>query len=190
MPKNGRMQYTEKMKYIAFLRGIGPGNPNMTNDKLRMVFESLGFSDVRSVISSGNIIFTSSLGDQSKLEAIIQAGLQEKLGIPGGTIVRSENELRTFLATNPFGPRKHSKESYLIATFVKDRRFVPPFPIPHDTGYGSTVLSYNKEASALASVTDATRVKTPDFMVWLEKQCGKGITTRTWKTVERIVAKF
>lgn len=178
------------MKYIALLRGIGPGNPNMTNDKLRGVFESLGFDNVRSVISSGNIIFASDEQDERELENKIQQALASQLGIPGGTIVRSEDEMRALLVTSPFGSREHSKESYLVMTFVKDRRFVPPFPIPHDTGYGSTVLSYNKEASALASVTDATRVKTPDFMVWLEKQCGKGITTRTWKTVERIAAKF
>lgn len=29
-------------RYAALLRGIGPGNPNMRNDKLRGVFEGLG----------------------------------------------------------------------------------------------------------------------------------------------------
>ncbi|MBA3630747.1 MAG: DUF1697 domain-containing protein [Actinobacteria bacterium] len=40
--------------YVALLRGIGPSNPNMRNDRLRAVFEDLGFSNVRAVISSGN----------------------------------------------------------------------------------------------------------------------------------------
>jgi uncharacterized protein (DUF1697 family) len=34
------------MKYAAFLRGIGPGDPRMRNDQLRGVFESLGYSDI------------------------------------------------------------------------------------------------------------------------------------------------
>lgn len=46
-------------KYIALLRGISPSNPNMRNKKLRAVFESLGFSNVQTIISSGNVIFTS-----------------------------------------------------------------------------------------------------------------------------------
>jgi hypothetical protein len=36
-------------------------------------------------------------------------------------------------------------------------------------------------------VIDLTSAKTPDLMIWLEKKFGKEITTRTWKTVERIL---
>jgi len=39
----------------------------------------------------------------------------------------------------------------------------------------------------ICSVIDLTSAKTPDLMVWLEKKLGKEITTRTWKTVERIL---
>jgi hypothetical protein len=39
---------------------------------------------------------------------------------------------------------------------------------------------------AICSVVDLTGAKTPDLMLWLEKKFGKEITTRTWKTVERI----
>lgn len=48
-------------KYVALLRGIGPSNPNMHGAKLRGVLEGLGFRDVQSVISSGNVIFSSDL---------------------------------------------------------------------------------------------------------------------------------
>ena len=44
-------------KYVALLRGITPSNPKLRNEKLRNVFESLGYKNVVSVISSGNIIF-------------------------------------------------------------------------------------------------------------------------------------
>jgi hypothetical protein len=43
---------------------------------------------------------------------------------------------------------------------------------------------------AICSVIDLTGSKTPDLMVWLEKQFGKQITTRTWKTVGRILRKL
>ncbi len=33
-------------RYAALLRGIAPSNPNMTNDKLRGVFEGLGLEGV------------------------------------------------------------------------------------------------------------------------------------------------
>jgi uncharacterized protein (DUF1697 family) len=47
------------MKYTALLRGIGPSNPNMRNEKLREVFQKLGFQNVQTVISSGNVLFES-----------------------------------------------------------------------------------------------------------------------------------
>ena len=40
---------------------------------------------------------------------------------------------------------------------------------------------------AICSVIDLTSAKTPDLMLWLEKKFGKEITTRTWKTVQRIL---
>jgi uncharacterized protein (DUF1697 family) len=40
---------------------------------------------------------------------------------------------------------------------------------------------------AICSVIDLTSSQTPDLMLWLEKKFGKEITTRTWKTVERIL---
>jgi uncharacterized protein (DUF1697 family) len=45
------------VKYVALLRGIAPTNPNMRNDKLRGVFEKLSFENVKTVISSGNVVF-------------------------------------------------------------------------------------------------------------------------------------
>ena len=46
-------------RYAALLRGIAPSGPNMTNDKLRGVFEELGYEHVASVLASGNIVFDS-----------------------------------------------------------------------------------------------------------------------------------
>lgn len=178
------------MKYIALLRGIGPGNPNMTNDKLRGVFEALGFTDVRSVISSGNIIFTAPEENLEMLETRIQKGLHETLGIPGGTIVRSEAEIKAFLNTQPFGELEHSPASYLNVTFMKTRHMPLPIKLPYVSDRGYVLQSYDSNIDAVCSVVDTTTGKTVDYMIWMEKQCGKDITTRTWKTVERIAKKF
>lgn len=178
------------MKYIALLRGIGPANPNMTNDKLRGVFETLGFTDVRSVISSGNIIFTAPEGDTSELETVIQTGLHEMLGIPGGTIIRSEDEIKAFVDTQPFGDREHGPASYLTVTFMKARNFTFPLDLPYRSDRGYVLEGYDAEIDAMCTVVDTTSGKTIDYMTWMEKQCGKDITTRTWKTVERIAKKF
>ena len=67
-------------KYVALLRGIAPTNPNMRNDKLRSVFEKLGFENVKTVISSGNVVFESPSRSIRKLEERIAKAFPEELG--------------------------------------------------------------------------------------------------------------
>ena len=48
------------MKYVALLRGINVGgNRKVPMAELKLVFEQCGFSDVRTYINSGNVIFES-----------------------------------------------------------------------------------------------------------------------------------
>ncbi len=154
------------MKYAALLRGIMPSNPNMKNEKLKGLFEELGFTNVKTVISSGNVLFESPSKNSKKLETDIEKALPEKLGFNSITIIRSREELEKLVKSNPFKGVKEDKNNYLIVTFFKDRR---------------------KE---LCTVIDMSKGRTPDFMRDIEKQFGKEITTRTWKTVNRIIDKL
>ena len=58
--------------YVALLRGIGPTNPNMRNDKLCAAIESIGATDVRSVLASGNVVFSSTSRSTAALEQKIE----------------------------------------------------------------------------------------------------------------------
>jgi uncharacterized protein (DUF1697 family) len=172
-------------KYVALLRGIAPMNPNMRNDKLRGVFENLGFENVKTVISSGNVIFDSPSRSVKKLEDTIERALPEQLGFRSTTIIRSQKQLQQLLDQNPFQGMVHSQTSSLNVTFLKQKRKAG-MKFPHkvkDRDY-ELLGMYD---GAICSVIDLTSSKTPDLMVWLEKQFGKEITTRTWKTVERIL---
>ncbi|HVS58521.1 MAG TPA: DUF1697 domain-containing protein [Candidatus Saccharimonadales bacterium] len=167
------------MKYAALLRGIGPANPNMHGGKLAGVMQDLGFSNVQSVISSGNVVFESDSGDITQLEATIQAAWPERLGFTSMTIVRSQAQLEALAAQDPYKGLAHSRESYLLVTFFKTA------PEGLTDNYYSDL-----GVNALCSVIDTTTSKTPDFMGKLERQFSKDITSRTWLTIQRILAKM
>ena len=156
-------------------------NPNMRNEKLRGIFEELGFTNVKTVISSGNVLFESPEKDSAKLEDRIEAALPEKLGFTSTTIIRSQNDLKELVVANPFAGYEHGWKTSLNVTFLKhapEHRNVLE-------GRGFTIADvFNRE---VCSVIDLTAAKTPDFMAKAEKTFGKQITTRTWKTVERII---
>ncbi|MDQ3014864.1 MAG: DUF1697 domain-containing protein [bacterium] len=148
------------------MRGNMPSNPNMRNEKLRQVFETEGFTNVQTVISSGNVIFTSLIKDVAKIETRSEKALEKNLGIKGCTIIRSLKELETIIKKDPFNGKPHSNTSYLIVTFLK------------------------KKPYEIYTVVDLSKSGTPDFMKIAEKEYGKEITTRTWKTVQRIITKM
>jgi uncharacterized protein (DUF1697 family) len=174
--------------YVALLRGIGPGNPNMRNEKLRGVFENLGFGNVRTVISSGNVLFDSSSSAVRALETQIEEAISDQLGFTSTTIIRSRKQIQALVDRDPFGAVEHTNKTHLNVTFLKRKpKKAWRFPYrPKDRDY--TVLDiYDRD---ICSVIDLTSARTPDLMAWLEKEFGKEITTRTFNSVGRILRKL
>ncbi len=182
-------------RYAAFIRGIMPSNPNMTGARLRGVFEDLGFAQVSSVLASGNVLFAAADTDAAVLAPRIETALQETLGIPGRTIVRSVAELRALRDSDPFPGMTHGRGSYLTVTFV-GRDGPPAIPARGKAeesrgGALSELLGVHAGSRAILAVTDnSVPGRTPEVMVRLEKAYGADITTRTWPTVQRVLAKL
>lgn len=175
-------------KYTAFLRGFNPLNPNMRNENLRSVFKDIGFNGVQTVISSGNVLFETPSRNVEELEAVIQETLYLKLGFKSTIIIRSKDELELLVRKDPFKGIEDSLKSRLNVTFLKNEPTTEiEFPY-HAENKGYTVLDICDRA--ICSIVDLTRAKTPDLMRWLEKEFGKEITTRTWKTVVRILKRM
>ena len=175
-------------QYVALLRGISPTNPAMRNEKLRGVFEDLGLTHVQTVISSGNVLFESPITDVHELEGKIEEALPAHLGFTSTTIIRSREQLQQLVNKKPFKGVEHTQKTYLTVTFFKNEfRTELDFPYRPENKTYEILGMYDY---AMCSVVDLTGAKTPDLMSWLEKQFGKEITTRTWKTVERILKKL
>ena len=163
-------------------------NPNMRNEKLRGVFEDLGFDNVRTVISSGNVLFESKSTAIKAMETKIEAAFPMQLGFNSTTIIRSRKQLQTLVERDPFEGAEHGRKTYLTVTFAKSKvrtNLEVPYA-PEERDY-TLVALYDRE---ICSVTDLTSAKAPDLMLWLEREFGKEITTRTYQTVLRILKKL
>jgi uncharacterized protein (DUF1697 family) len=177
-------------EYAALLRGIAPSGTNMTNDKLRGVFERLGFENVGSVLASGNIVFRSVDMDIPALEQRIEDRLASDLGIASRTIIRTLPELRALLDSEPFPGLSHGRDTYLTATFLKHAP-APPDALTDQPDLHTRVVRYDRTARVVLAITQVSIPgQGPSFMTWLEKSYGQDITTRSWLTVQRIVRKL
>lgn len=86
--------------YVAFLRGINVGGKNMVPmQALKESFERLGFKDVTTYISSGNVLFRAASNDPRKLESRIDRMLSQEYGLQGRTVVRSHTEMARLVKT-------------------------------------------------------------------------------------------
>jgi uncharacterized protein (DUF1697 family) len=88
--------------FVALLRAInvgGTGKLLMTD--LVKLCEKADFTDVRTYIQSGNVVFAAK-GTEAKVQATLEKALAAKLGKPVGVFLRTAAQLATVLADNPF----------------------------------------------------------------------------------------
>lgn len=89
--------------YIALLRAVNVGGTGkLPMARLKALCEQLGFTQVRTVIASGNVILASRRG-AAQVQEQLAAALHEELGKPVGVLVRGVDEMRAVLAAQPFG---------------------------------------------------------------------------------------
>jgi uncharacterized protein (DUF1697 family) len=158
----------------------------MRNERFVEVVEGLGYSDVRTVLSTGNVVFRADEEDARALEDRIEPAWPEQLGFRSTTIVRSFDEIAALVADDPFGGVPHGPSSYQLVTFVKQR---PVSPLEHREP-GFEVVGVHERSGAVLTLTDQTGSGATDVMSWLDKQLGKEISSRTSLTVARILLKM
>lgn len=104
-------------KYVALLRAVnvgGTGKLSMT--ELKAMCEDAGFTQVRTYIASGNVVFKSAAAPK-KEKAALEARLLAYAGKPVGVMVRTAAEMATVLAGNPF-PK--AAPNLTVAIFLDD----------------------------------------------------------------------
>lgn len=91
-------------QYVALLRGINVGGKNIIKmAELRACFEARGFSNVRTYIQSGNVLFYADGLDWAALTGQIEDALSKTFDYSSRVVVRSEEEMKATVAQAPQG---------------------------------------------------------------------------------------
>jgi uncharacterized protein (DUF1697 family) len=92
-------------RYAAFLRAVNLGSTRKASSgQLRALFEGLGFHDVATFRTSGNVVFDTARASEAKLTERIEKGLAEELGFDVTIFLRSAKEIRAIADAEPFPP--------------------------------------------------------------------------------------
>ena len=148
---------------------------------LKQAFLAAGFTDVATVLSSGNVVFTARAASVSGLQRKAEAAMQDHLGRTFLTIVRPIDALRELLASDPYRAFRLKPAAKRIVTFLlrpPSTRITLPVELE-----GARILAMR--GSEIFSAYLPTS-KGPVFMSLIEKTFGKEQTTRTWDTVAKV----
>ena len=177
--------------HVAFLRAINVGGHVVKMDRLRALFEEMGFGAVETFIASGNVAFAAGGTDGAALEGTIETRLRDSLGYEVATFVRTRAALAAVSARRPFGDADGATDGPPPSLFIAFLKAPPPPDVwervlafrgpTDDFATHGRELYWSLRGSVLDSKFSGAR---------LEKLLGAPATLRNATTVRKLAAKF
>lgn len=171
--------------YVALLRGINVGKAKrIAMADLRELFEGLGFTGVRTVLNSGNVVFHAAEGAPKPSAASIAKALEAELGVSAPVTVVSGRDWARIVAENPL--LEVAKDpSRLLVTFPATRAQREALAELAKKRWTPDALVVGKLAAYAWCAKGIL-----DSALWpaLERELGRGVTSRNWATVMKIHA--
>jgi uncharacterized protein (DUF1697 family) len=172
-------------KFVALLRGVNVGKAKrLPMADFRSLLESLGYSEVRTLLNSGNAVFSGAAAASGRHAERIRQALSAQLGLDVPAVVKSAKELAAIEAGNALAGAA-TDPSRLLVAFAPDARTLD----------GLAALAGLVNAPEQWHVGQhAAYLLCPDGI--LQSQAGKAllgkagqaVTTRNWATVLKIRA--
>jgi uncharacterized protein (DUF1697 family) len=175
-------------RHVALLRGINVGGHRMIKkDELQAIFEGCGFTEVRPVLASGNVVFSSRPADEADLKATIESALEDALGYPVDVLVRSIDYLNELIELDPFGAVGPGDGHNYVTFMTTAPETIPPMPEHVKDQYFLALGLHDREFFAVSYKRPDGRYG--DFGAYMARHFGKQpVTTRNWKTVQKLAA--
>lgn len=176
-------------RYIALLGGINVGGHRVKMADLRVLFETLGYTNVATVIASGNVIFETVPTDPMLLQTRIEQKLGDVLGYRVPTFLRSATELAVIARYQPFTSSNLTTDPYTLSVMF----LAAPFPAESQQALGGFATAMDAFHVHQREIYWLCRGKTTQSLVdW--PRLGKAIalpalTVRNATTVRKIAAR-
>src|SRR6187402_2596781 len=103
-------------RYVALFRGINVGKAKrVAMADLRSLLGKLGYKDVRTLLNSGNAVFSGDAGPASGHADRIRQAVLKKTGVDAMVIVKSAKDIEGIIAGNELGPTADDHSRLLVA---------------------------------------------------------------------------
>ena len=170
---------------IALLRGVNVGgNKKVAMADLKAMVEALGFTQVKTLLQSGNVVFEAGDRTDGELEALLEREAEKRLGLVSKFVVRGPQAWRAIIDANPFPDEAEREPSRLLVNVARE------------------TVAAEQLAVIRAVATPGEKIEAVDRCVYIffgdgiadskaavafgKKSLGLTATGRNWNTVRKI----
>jgi uncharacterized protein (DUF1697 family) len=177
--------------HVALLRAVNLGAHNKVAMRdLCALVESCGLVDARSLLQSGNVVFTLGAGraaaGAADLERLLEKASEKKLGVKTDYFVRTAKEWKALIAGNPFKEEAARDPSHLLMVALKDAPAAAAVRALQGAIAGRETVAVKGRHAYIAYRDGIGR--SPLTMASIEKKLGTRGTGRNWNTVLKLAA--
>jgi len=172
-------------RQVALLRGINVGKAKrVAMADLRALLEKLGYTEVKTLLNSGNVVFTSPHANTRAVAARLEKEIEAKLGIQARVMVLSGGELTSIIKENSL-LKVMDNPSRLLVGIVNDHADLAKIEPLRKQEWGNDALAVGKLASYLWCGDGILESK---LLAAYSKSLKDSVTTRNWSTILKLQA--
>jgi len=172
-------------KFVVLLRGVNVGKAKrVPMADFRALLEGLGYTDVSTLLNSGNAVFSAAKGTPSKHAASIRAALLEQLQVDVPVIVKSAKEMAAAVAENAIEVDADLHSRFLVA-FTQDSADLAKLAAVEPLLHPDERFAIGSHAAYLFCAMGILESKAGEAMLG---KIGRGATTRNWATTLKLLA--
>jgi uncharacterized protein (DUF1697 family) len=170
-------------RYVALFRGINVGKAKrIAMADLRALLARLGFTDIQTLLNSGNAVFSGAAEAPARLAARLRAEVAKKLGVDALVIIKSAQDIDGVIAGNEL-EHLAPDHSRLLVVMTNDIKSLVALKAVANAEWGAEKVHVGRQA---AYVWCANGILESKAAVALLKNLDEKGTTRNWATLAKI----
>lgn len=172
-------------RYVALFRGINVGKAKrIAMADLRTLFAELGYTDVKTLLNSGNAVFSAAATPAGRLATRIRKAVHGKLGVDALVIVKSADDIAAAIRGNAIAGAV-TDGSRLLVALTNDPAALAALGPLGKTKWGAEQVHVGKHAAYVWCANGILESKAAVALLGGLEETG---TTRNWSTLGKIHA--
>jgi uncharacterized protein (DUF1697 family) len=173
--------------HIALLRAINVGGHRpITMAGLLDLLTELGFDGAQSLLQSGNLVFRNQERTGLDLEDFLEEEAARRLQLQTDFLVRTAEEWKRIIASNPFHDEAKRDATHLVVTFLKSAPSAKNVKALQAAITGPEVVAADGRQAYIVYPAGIGRSRLTNTLI--EKKLGIRGTSRNWNTILKLDA--